>query len=974
MEAIKQAGEGIDASCLQEVLDSARNATAKGMSQFFTPLTLAKVLSSVLPANRSTVVDLNAGAGHLLIGSANETTWNGLMADIQPSRTMPHDWKNLTANRITSDLTLLYEMLVEVRWNADLLVLNPPWDCHWYRDRLKSLADSTLVNVSKAFQQIDPRLGKELIDSTVATMMIALDRMSHRGEGLLIANNATLERLIFSLDAPYRHLADHVWARVVINGNPMTGISGCNWQKETQFQTGVLYFAHSHWGGCQHTVRDVKDLEELSASLSRISRIRCRRGQEVCHKYNCESGTVSLWDAVRDEVRSRSSQRKHDKYNIWLDGNGEIRTNLSLFENYSIKIDKAAAKALNELNGKNPMQLVMQSGQRQELQRAVFGTIWRVDPQLPKLVEEAISQYHGVRAPLYELTKIQSLGFLDEENSIIPERPFQKNGGSWKAGKAYPLRTKTVVVERKAFKPGMDGEDQELLLNGQDLAIYIKDESGKEFCFMDQRHSGEGVQVDKQAPKENMLSLQDLADNFHIPTVPDVSASRRGEYEANKNQMAAIEAALAELAKAGRVESALRFKRFQLEDYSRGAVHDGLILAHDTGLGKTIATFSFPLIWCGFDTSPEGLTPKEPVLIVAPGDLHRQICDEGRARFGVDVVALDSQTTYLRLAPLKPGFYITSFTQLASNGVIKVPEDWDQYAHLCAKLGYKPGEPFYQVSLFPSKPGQRIIDCLAVPSTHDPTKLKVGERYGEDYTITNVWKHPPQGQCDGVGVQKNGVACTFSPSLADLCCKAFGCVVVDEAVRMKGATSIIGMGVRQMAPKRCLVLTATPIKNRLPDIFWLAWWATGGKSEAHARFPYEGTIEAQQECSEEFLVCERNLTMERAQNGGKVKKSRGRGKVTAEVCNIHRLWKFLAPIVLRRRKKDIGEDIVKKLRQPIRVPMGTAQAKVVKYHLAANYLDKNLKPAIGPKLQALRSAAAAPHSELLHAVPNGPER
>jgi hypothetical protein len=37
------------------------------------------------------------------------------------------------------------------------------------------------------------------------------------------------------------------------------------------------------------------------------------------------------------------------------------------------------------------------------------------------------------------------------------------------------------------------------------------------------------------------------------------------------------------------IEPQFYFKRFQREDYARAALHDGLILAHDTGLGKSVA-------------------------------------------------------------------------------------------------------------------------------------------------------------------------------------------------------------------------------------------------------------------------------------------------------------------------------------------------------------------------------------------------
>jgi SNF2 family DNA or RNA helicase len=39
---------------------------------------------------------------------------------------------------------------------------------------------------------------------------------------------------------------------------------------------------------------------------------------------------------------------------------------------------------------------------------------------------------------------------------------------------------------------------------------------------------------------------------------------------------------------------------------------------------------------------------------------------------------------------------------------------------------------------------------------------------------------------------------------------------------MKGEETLVGRGVRSMTPAYRLVLTATPVKNRLPDIFRLA--------------------------------------------------------------------------------------------------------------------------------------------------------
>ena len=78
-------------------------------------------------------------------------------------------------------------------------------------------------------------------------------------------------------------------------------------------------------------------------------------------------------------------------------------------------MDKAAAAALRGLNGRQPIQLVVQRSQRQALLDAVKGPcgrppVWRVDPALERAVETAIVEYNRVRAPLYPLPTIQRLG------------------------------------------------------------------------------------------------------------------------------------------------------------------------------------------------------------------------------------------------------------------------------------------------------------------------------------------------------------------------------------------------------------------------------------------------------------------------------------------------------------------------------------------------------------------------------------
>jgi hypothetical protein len=460
-------------------------------------------------------------------------------------------------------------------------------------------------------------------------------------------------------------------------------------------------------------------------------------------------------------------------------------------------------------------------------------------------------------------------------------------------------------------------------------------------------------------------------------------------------------------------------KRFQIEDLSRGALHDGFILGWDTGLGKTVAMFLWPLLKLGLLrcaatlarlATSNRLIPNGTVLLVSPGDLHRQVTDDGRELFKTVPVKLDSQAAFLALShvnprtgqrQLPPGYYLTSYTQLTSNGVRKFPDlddllrrgaaalaelnltTADVRAYFAARdvhfgeqyklLGASPAdtEKTLRSGFTALRKGHRSNLPLlhAIEAAYAEVAPFAGRSFDslEPTVVATLTEHVLRARHHeyrvNIGVTRHqdghSFKCIYDPSLADLVQDVVDVTVADEGTVMKADTTIVGLGLRQIQSRYWLITSATPIKNRLPDLFWLAWRVSGGQPDPHARFPYPGTAEARAEFAAEFQLSERNLTREVET------KQRSRPKLTPQVSNVHRLWKFVAPLVLRRRKADCGEDIVVKHRHVVRVPLGTHQARTYAYHLAAAYLDCNQRPAIGAQLQALRVAAANPASALL---------
>ncbi|HTH47942.1 MAG TPA: DEAD/DEAH box helicase [Candidatus Limnocylindria bacterium] len=479
----------------------------------------------------------------------------------------------------------------------------------------------------------------------------------------------------------------------------------------------------------------------------------------------------------------------------------------------------------------------------------------------------------------------------------------------------------------------------------------------------------------------------------------------------------------------------MKFKNYQLTDFSRAALTPGLVLGQDTGLGKTWAGYTLPFLWLGWDKSPAGrLVPKRPVLLVTPGDQHGNVASEGATHFRTDVRRLANQDALLAAITrdatgrpfVAPGFYLTSYHELTMNGVEKFPEMTGDYGprELLARWGWSEsgGHRWHaergvhfrsEYELTGARPeqtgsevrqsaeraqqvvreGQGVADwkraqCYRIEQAMNailpyhsqwPNGAFAHLPYDQQTHVLRDWLTSWLAECrDGLleeRVLDNGhkLTCVHSPAMVDLCGDFFAAVVVDEGVRMKGDDTIIGQGIRRLRPPYRLCLTGTPIKNRLPDIFWLIQWAAGMEG-ATSRWPYEATDEAKIGFTEEFMVMETNLSRMRS---AKAKKPGRFQRRTPEACNLHRLWKLLAPVLLRRRKDDIGEGMVKKHYHRVEVPMGTTQAAVVKYHLEAYYFDAGGNKNVAWQTMALRQASACPHTTNLVPMPGeqtGPYR
>jgi hypothetical protein len=601
----KAQGQRLDGDNLQDVLDSGANAWRVGRQQFFTPHPLAEVLMLPLPSARQSFVDLTMGAGALLIASGARDLY-GIDIDSRLARKPtanvnggrpeqgegPHtrsrdssqaqNDKQQSWHTACADLTKFYPLLREIDWRFDLCGLNPPFSVRWHRKNLIGLVDSKCEAVRDTFGQRDvaSRFGgrRVHIDSTLATFLIALDRMTERGEGFLICSEPAAHKIIAT------PAGKHVWLHLTIkedeNPDPR---SNCVFGKNVRpFDVAVLYFARSHskagpvklsaspcGGGrvacAAGTAASTADA--TARALSGIVRQRqlLRKGLSIFNNHDFCPLTRELWHAAKEEWLRVNRRDAESNYNIWLRKDGTIWRHLTPFQSWSGKIPRDKAEALNSLAGQTPMSLVVQKATRLALLEAIGKSSaqsdatsrcpWRVDPALVAAVEKAIGEYHAQRAPFYPLNEVQRLGYLDEEDMIVCKRDGL-NG--FKKGDICPISSETIDIERHEKRLNLVGKSEDVSFQGKELAFYIEDANGDKHSFCgvppDQvqartgssqtRYVDTSLTANDSRAAARRHDLQALIRHFAIPDVADVAQINPDRYNDFVDQIRAIENAV----------------------------------------------------------------------------------------------------------------------------------------------------------------------------------------------------------------------------------------------------------------------------------------------------------------------------------------------------------------------------------------------------------------------------------------------
>ena len=527
---------------LGEVLAASPDSLKRGSQQFETPVDIGTALCALLPKKRTVIVDLQCGHGNLLRAAANDTTERVLGIDIDPTAKISIPYTapilktpaNITSHVMHADIGKVFAMLAEVNFKFDLAVLNPPFSLRWPASNFAAIEGIEEAARAANFGATGARSGP-MIDSTLATYLMAINRMTTTGEAMMICNEDTAMRLIYPHDK-----SRHIWLWLTLpNFFPGT---------IQAMKIAVLYFAADHNRDVSRpeTREDtlnrvnITDLSTLKDVTESISRKKLISGQTIDTNRWLSSSqerrtTVDPFDAVNGEwKRLKAEERGKREWNIHLAGNGRIQTYLTPFDRIAGRVPAQLVEELQRLHNKRPMELVVQRDQREALKRATEGNVWRVSPDLAKAVTEAVESYNAHRAPFIKLNPVQRLGYLDESDTI----ECIGNGLIWfSKGKSYPLRSETIenVKIEKRKRPESDTKER-VEITGQELLFTIRDDH-------DQWHAFTQHEIVHRHRIEHYHQLTELLETFDIPVVPDVAEARPTLYRDYLNRLNALECA-----------------------------------------------------------------------------------------------------------------------------------------------------------------------------------------------------------------------------------------------------------------------------------------------------------------------------------------------------------------------------------------------------------------------------------------------
>lgn len=657
----------------------------------------------------------------------------------------------------------------------------------------------------------------------------------------------------------------------------------------------------------------------------------CRRFYRYAN-YSYAKGWGDTWKAVHREY-GRRFLRETRVYDLELFGKSAINYDPSDYAKLAVAAQSSLGDLKARIHNRDIKWFGQNSGYWRELLILQDQGILLIDPELIAAVAPIIEDAERITTPLRPPKPQERLGYLSEQSKIKCVKDDDTR--ELKAGKWYPVHLSPegyykYFTKTEPVKGVLQARKKRRLYTHQRITI---DGSHR---FYD----------------DNPEDIKYLLEYFIIPDRPDL----RTRYP---ELIAQEDARVAEIEEDYLKPRGYKFKPYQARDIAALSVAGRGIDAWQQGLGKTPGGILFALV------QQKKAQKDLPVLVVVPQDLIPQWISEAKKFYGIDLkwigrhkgngkkvggkreVAAGENDAAITGGAIKNlieareidrqirqgagGFYITHFEALTMGGARNLRKIEEPYTIRIEKddkwisPGWRTNKETKEREYFEG--GYETVEREITTAQECPECGHALDYTGQLTCNRKVRKHPSDLKAKRCGWTR----LTYRlPNIGQILSTTFrdGVIVVDEGTQIASARNSNEQNSSQKTKAVCgmraahrLVMSGTPVKNFIAQAFWLLWWGIGNKSERF-NYAYSG---GKAEFAKDYTVLEWTFNDETG-NWANVTE-------VGEVTNHTRLWAQLASVLLRRKKEETGELIVKKKDHVLHVPLGYHQREQMDYWL-----------------------------------------
>jgi superfamily II DNA or RNA helicase/predicted RNA methylase len=545
----------------EENIFVSKNTSTKGLAQYYTPLKIAAFMRDVIGLQSGCVMDLTAGCGNLLAPFSVDPDIMAVGVELDKSN-IPK--KTPECEIHNANLVELYPYLLKVEFQANAMVLNPPFSLFW------TVPELTGTDEKK-------------IESQLATILMAENLLTHSGHGAFVAEKSTWLNSISLKE----EIKDHVY--LVVTAKNM-------FLPHSKIECVICFFT-GHSDGIEPEQYEI-DMDapgidkQLESALRLAKSVRRDHGLYPSEFVNEETklDNVNRFRAAVAEYKVKKNAKKQ-VFNIDYVA-GKLSLYISNFAQYRIEqdYDYAEKQLIEEMRGVSPSYFAFNTQARRQLFAMLENkNVLTISPAAKAAIDKAVVDADFILTPLYPLKPQQRLGYLEDIEKILCTKSFVHRPDEYRQkvlfekGTMYDVKVSTTTFQEHYDKVSGGGEPKEMVKVGKALVVDIG-----------------GVQF-----SEDGKDIQVIVDHFQIPDPKDVRHKKPELYERIKKRLESDEFKL------------FTWRDFQIEDLTRAAMKCSCILSWAMGLGKSRGAFGWAI-----------LRNARKTLIIIPQDLKKQWFEE----------------------------------------------------------------------------------------------------------------------------------------------------------------------------------------------------------------------------------------------------------------------------------------------------------------------------------------------------------